>query len=79
VGVPSAYLRWAALSLFGTGLVVDPESGADRRTIGGIGAQVDLRLVTLSHLSSTLSFGGAVAKGEGVPARSTLMVSLKIM
>ena len=79
VGVPSAYLRWAALSLFGTGLVVDPESAADRRTVGGIGAQVDLRLVTLSHLNSTLSFGGAVAKGEGVPARSTLMVSLKIM
>ncbi len=79
VGVPSAYLRWAALSLFGTGLVVDPESDADRRTVGSIGAQVDFRLVTLSHLDSTLSFGGAVAREEGVPARSALMVSMKIM
>jgi hypothetical protein len=79
VGVPSAYLRWAALSMFGTGLVVDPESAADRRTVGSLGAQLDFRLVTLSHLNSTLSFGGAVAGEKGAPARSTLMVSLKIM
>ena len=79
VGVPSAYLRWAALSLFGTGLVVDPERAADRRTVGSIGVQMDLRLVTLSHLNSTLSFGGAVAREEGVPARPALMISMKIM
>ena len=79
VGIPSAYLRWAALSLFGTGLVVDPERAADRRTVGSIGVQVDLRLVTLSHLNSTLSFGGAVAREEGVPARPALMISMKIM
>jgi hypothetical protein len=79
VGVPSAYLRWAALSVFGTGLVTDPDDATDRRTLGSVGAQVDLRLVTLSHLDSTLSFGSALAGGDGIPTRSALMVSLKIM
>jgi hypothetical protein len=79
VGVPSAYLRWASLSLFATGLVTDPDKALARRSLGSLGAQVDLRLITLSHLESTFSFGPAVAKGDGVPARSAVMVSLKIM
>jgi hypothetical protein len=79
VGVPSAYLRWAALSVFATGLVTDPDNATDRSTLGSLGAQLDFRLVTLSHLDSTLSFGSAVAGGDGVPARSVMMVSLKIM
>lgn len=79
VGVPSAYLRWAALSVFATGLVTDPDDATDRRTLASLGAQVDFRLVTLSHLDSTLSFGSAVAGGDGVPARTAVMASLKIM
>jgi hypothetical protein len=79
VGVPSAYLRWAALSLFATGLVTDPDRALERRSLGSLGAQVDLRLITLSHLESTFSFGPAVAVGDGMPARSAVMVSLKIM
>jgi hypothetical protein len=65
--------------VFGTGLVTDPTHAADRRTLGSAGAQADCRLVTLSHLDSTLSFGYAVAGGEGVPTRSAFMVSFKIM
>jgi hypothetical protein len=79
VGVPSAYLRWAALSLFGTGLVTDPDLSDARRAFASMGAQVDLRFVALSHLDTTLSFGSAVAGGDGVPKRSSMMVSLKIM
>jgi hypothetical protein len=79
VGVPSAYLRWANLSLFGTGLVTDPLRDADQRAFGSAGAQLDFRLVTLSHLDSTLSFGCAYAGGEALPARSSCMVSFKIM
>lgn len=78
-GVPSLYLRWAGLSLFGTGLVTDPGDASSRHRYGSVGAQVDLRLVTLSHLDSTLSFGWAVARGDGVPANSALMFSFKIM
>ena len=79
VGSPSAYLRWASLSIFGTGLVIDPTHEAERRALASGGAQVDLRLVTLSHLDSTLSFGLGVAGGDGVPTSSAFMVSFKIM
>ena len=79
VGVPSAYLRWAGLSLFATGLVTDPDREAERRRVASAGAQVDVRLVTLSHLDSTLSLGWAVAGGQGVPTNSALMFSFKIM
>jgi hypothetical protein len=79
VGMPSAYLRWASLTLFGTGLVTDPNHAAERRGFGSAGAQVDCRLVTLSHLDSTLSFGYAVAGGDGTATSSSFMISYKIM
>ncbi len=79
VGIPSFYLRWAGLSLFATGLVTDVDDRAVRRTAGGVGAQVDVRLVTLSHLDSTFSIGFAVARGRGVPRSSEVMFSFKIM
>ncbi len=79
VGIPSLYLRWAELSLFGAGLVTDVDDRAARRTIASVGAQLDVRLVTLSHLDSTFSIGYAVARGDGVPLGSALMFSFKIM
>jgi hypothetical protein len=79
VGTPSAYLRWAGLSLFATGLVTDFDDEALRRSFISAGAQVDVRLVTLSHLDSTLSFGYAFAQGDGIPRRGSLMVSFKLM
>lgn len=78
VGVPSAYLRWASVSAFATGLVTDFASDASRRALGSAGAQVDVRLVTLSHLDSTFSFGYAFAWRERVPRRGGLMLSLKL-
>ena len=79
VGLPSAYLRWAGLSFFATGLMTDVDDVIASRTVWSVGAQLDFRVVTLSHLDSTLSFGHAVAGGEGVPTRSVLMFSFKIM
>lgn len=79
VGIPSAYLRWAGLSFFASGLMTDLDASAASRTFGSAGAQVDIRLVTLSHLDSTLSFGYAVAQGDGVPRSSTFMFSFKLM
>ena len=79
LGVPSAYLRWAGLSLFATGLVTDVDEEATRRSVASLGAQVDLRLITLSHQESTLSVGYAVAQGQGIPRRSQLMLSFKLM
>jgi hypothetical protein len=79
VGTPSAYLRWANLSLFATGLVTDVQDIAVRRAFTSVGAQVDLRVVTISHLNSTISLGYAMANGDGVPLSSQVMLSLKIM
>lgn len=79
VGIPSAYLRWANLSLFTAGLVTDVDDTAMRRSFASAGAQVDLRVVTLSHLDSTISFGYAIAGGDGIPRSSALMLSFKIM
>ncbi|HET7041101.1 MAG TPA: hypothetical protein VFI13_03745, partial [Gemmatimonadales bacterium] len=79
VGIPSAYLRWASFSLVATGLSTDLDDPATRHTFGSLGAQTDFRLVTLSHLDSTLSFGFAVAQGDGLPRHSQWMVSFKLM
>jgi hypothetical protein len=79
LGVPSAYLRWANLSVFASGLATDLGESAQRRTFTSAGAQVDVRFVTLSNLDSTISLGYAAAKGEGVPLKSSVMLSFKIM
>ncbi len=78
-GIPSAYLRWADLSLFTTGIVTDVNARAARRTLASAGAQLDCRMVTLAHLESTLSIGFAVAHEAGAPLHSAWMFSFKIM
>ena len=79
VGVPSAYLRWAGLTIFASGLVTDFDDDATRRGFVNAGAQADLRLITLSHLESTFSLGFATAAGKGIPRSSSLMASFKLM
>jgi len=79
VGIPAAYFRWAALSAFAGGLVTDFDDEATRRSFVNVGAQTDIRLITLSHLESTFSVGLAVAAGKGIPRSSALMFSFKLM
>ena len=79
VGIPSFYLRWAGLSFFTTGLVIDLDDSTLRRELANAGAQLDFRLVTLSHLDSTISFGYASAWGPGLSPNSEFMFSFKIM
>ncbi|HXY70391.1 MAG TPA: hypothetical protein VEH62_13150 [Gemmatimonadales bacterium] len=78
-GIPSLYLQWADLSLFATGLSINVDAPAARSTLVGAGAQLDVRLITLSHLESTLSTGFAVARQQGGPTSSAFMFSFKIM
>jgi len=78
-GIPSAYFRWASLTLFAQGLMTDLDNSSSRRTYQGAGAQIDIRLITLSNMESTFSIGWAAAKGQGVPLSDQLMVSFKIM
>lgn len=79
VGIPSFYLRWATLSLFTTGLVTDVTDETLRREVANVGAQLDVRLITLSHVESTFSFGYATAWVQGLSPNSALMFSFKIM
>jgi len=79
VGIPSAYLRWAALSLFGTGLMTNVDVDSTRSTLASVGAQLDVRLITLSHLESTFSVGYAIAARRGGRPESATMFSFKIM
>jgi hypothetical protein len=79
VGIPSVYLRWAGLSVFATGLKTDLDDWAAGGELASVGAQLDLRLVTLSHLNSTFSFGYASAWGRDRPRDDALMFSFKIM
>jgi hypothetical protein len=73
------YLQWAALSLVGSGLVTDMEDPDLRRGLVSVGAQADIRLVTLSHLNSTFSVGYGVAQENHIPLSSQWMFSFKIM
>ncbi|MGD8728045.1 MAG: hypothetical protein PVH40_10395, partial [Gemmatimonadales bacterium] len=84
VGIPSFYLRWAGLSFFATGLMTNVDDlvarvTRTRRTLGSVGAQLDLRVVTLSHLNSTFSIGFAVAGERGAPLSHQFMFSFKIL
>jgi hypothetical protein len=78
VGVPSAYLRWAGLTAFASGLVTDFDD-AKRRGFVNAGVQADLRLITISQFESTFSVGVAAAAGKEIPRSSALMVSFKLM
>ena len=79
IGAPSAYLRWANVSLFATGLMTDVHDTAERRAFASAGAQVNLRLVTMSWIDSTISLGYAAAQGDGAPRNRAFMLSLKLM
>jgi hypothetical protein len=78
VGIPSVYLRWLGVTAFASGLVTDFDDSS-RRGFVNMGAQADLRMITLSHLESTFSVGFATAAGQGIPRSSALMVSFKLM
>ena len=79
IGIPSFYLQWADLSLVATGLSINVDDRAARRTLASVGAQLDVRLNTVSHLESTFSTGFAVAQERGGRRHSAWMFSFKIM
>jgi len=79
LGTPSLYLRWASLSLFSTGIMTNIDREALRRTVVNFGGQIDFRLVSFSHLKSTLSVGYAIAVEEGESLQKELMISLRIL
>lgn len=77
IGGPALYARWLRTALFGSALVSDsPRVESSWHYTAGM--QCDLRLITLSLLKTTLSFGAAAAWDEDFNRSEELMVSLKI-
>jgi hypothetical protein len=78
-GIPSFYLRWARLALFSSGLITNLDSDQYRENAANMGAQIDFRLVTFSHLNSTFSIGYAVAFRKNQNPSNEFMITLKIL
>lgn len=78
-GRPGFYMSWARPALFASGLIANPGSPAARRSLGNLGAQLDLKLTALDRLDLMLSAGHAIAFEDGRPARHETMVSLKVL
>lgn len=88
LGFPVLYFNWLRPAFFATAIQTNiddtpareplPQYGS-RRTLFNLGAQIDLRLVLFSNLSSTLSLGFARAVEGDVKATDEFMISLKIM
>lgn len=78
LGFTQLYCNWARLALFSTGIVVNPDSKPDRRTLLNAGGQLDFRLVIISSLEATLSLGYAGAFERGQRTDTEFMVSLRI-
>jgi hypothetical protein len=79
MGFTGAYLQWARLSLFSSGLAVNIGDKDDGRQLLDAGGQLDIRLVTCSLLESTFSVGYAVAVEENRRMSRELMVSFKML
>jgi hypothetical protein len=79
IGTPAFYATWARMSLFTSVLTTNFDSDADRRTLGNIGGQIDLRFMLLTQQSLTLSFGYAQAFERRQARSDEMMVSLKIL
>ena len=79
LGFPALYANWAHLSLFSSGIVTNPHDSAYDSKLANIGAQLNVKLVIFSHLSSTLSLGRAVAFEKGWAPEHESMISLNIL
>ncbi|MDZ7291757.1 MAG: hypothetical protein ONB44_16095 [candidate division KSB1 bacterium] len=79
LGMPNFYCNWARFALFSSGLVTNVDSPKSRRELLNAGGQIDFRLVMLSHLSTTLSFGYAAAVEKNRRLAKEFMISLKIL
>jgi hypothetical protein len=78
-GKPSFYLNWLRPAIFAGALQTNVDQEGDlRRTLGTVGAQIDLKMVLFSNLPSILSLGWATAF-EDDESSDEFMISLKIL
>jgi len=79
VGSPGFFITWIRPSVFTTGIVTSWDNASERREVGNVGFQLDLRFGVLSRLNMTLSLGYAQAFAQGMKASNEFMISLKIL
>ena len=79
VGGPYLYVTWARPVLFVSGIVTNPDDVTTRMRAVDFGGQLDIRMVGLSHLNMTLSFGYAVAAQWRQRLTHEFMTSLKVL
>lgn len=79
IGAPSFFFTWARLSLFSMGIITNIENDAPQYKYGSVGAQLDLRMILLSHLNFTFSVGYARAYPENERGSDEFMLSLKVL
>ncbi len=77
-GMLNAYLTWARLAFFTSGIITNIDSVPDQRKLLDVGAQLDFRCVLFSRLDMTLSVGYAGVIEEHQRTEKEFMVSLKI-
>jgi hypothetical protein len=78
-GTPSLYASWLRVSVFGGGLVANPDARSWRRELADVGVQADLRFQLLTQQPLTLSGGWARAFERGARPTDEWMASLKIL
>ena len=79
LGTTWAYVNWARLTLFSSGLFTNFTSDASRGYYANIGTQLDLRVVLFTYLNATLSGGYAAAADRNGHVTTEYMVSLRIL
>jgi hypothetical protein len=79
LGMPSVYISWARLALFGAALSTNLDSELYERRVYSVGGQLDFRIVAMSHLRFTLSFGYGTWFEGGENQDDEFMVSLKVL
>jgi len=79
IGLPSFYFTWMRLALFSGTIATNLDRRLWRRTLFNSGAQLNWKIVLLSHLDVTLSAGYALAFERQRPVSPEFMISLKIL
>ncbi len=79
IGTPAFYWTSTRLNFFASGIVTNIQHEPTRREVGNVGAQMDFRIMMLSHLRLTFSLGYAVAFEEGRDTTDEFMFSLNLL
>ena len=74
-----AYVNWARLTLFSSGLITNLTSTPSRDYFVNLGTQLDFRVVLFTYLNATLSSGFAAAADRNGRVTGEYMVSLRIL